>query len=136
MGPETERPSMPDSSPEPSGEAPPVTRDLAEEGVLEAALASDLALLYKYSPICPLSDHASAHIGRFMREHPELPVFDVDVIRGRETSRALESLLEVRHESPQAILLRSGTPVWVGSHTGVNVRALEQALQSVRTKRG
>lgn len=106
------------------------SRDLAEEGVLEVALASEVALLYKYSPICPLSDHASAHVGRFMKEHPGLPVFDVDVIRSRDTSRALERILQVRHESPQAILLRSGKPVWVASHTGVNVRALEQALQT------
>lgn len=127
---------MRDSSPERPGEAPAVSRDLAEEGVLEAALARDVALLYKYSPICPLSDHASAHVGRFMKEHPDVPVFDVDVIRSRETSRALERLLDVRHESPQAILLRSGRPVWVGSHTGVNVRALEQALQTARTPAG
>lgn len=127
---------MHDSSPDSPGEAPPTSRDLGEEGVMEAALSSELALLYKYSPICPLSDHASAHVGRFMKEHPGLPVFDVDVIRGRETSRALEGLLGVRHESPQAILLRSGKPVWVASHTGVNVRALEQALRSARALSG
>lgn len=117
-------------SPDPPGGAAPGSRDLAEEAVLAEALASDLALLYKYSPICPLSDHAGAHVGRFMREHPDLPVFDVDVIRARETSRTLEQLLGVRHESPQVILVRGGKPVWWASHTGVNVRAMEQALQA------
>ena len=127
---------MLDRSPEDPGGTAPTTRDLAEEGVLEAALASELALLYKYSPICPLSDHASAHVGRFMKEHPGLPVFDVDVIRSRDTSRALERILEVRHESPQAILLRGGKAVWAASHTGVNVQALEQALRTARTPPG
>ena len=131
-----ERPLMLDRSADSTGETAPMSRDLAEEGVLEEALASDLALLYKYSPICPLSDHADAHVGRFMKEHPGIPVFDVDVIRSRDTSRTLERILEVRHESPQAILLRGGKPVWVASHTGVNIRALEQALQAARTPVG
>lgn len=123
-------------APDPSREAASAPRDLAEDGVMAAALTSELALLYKYSPICPLSDHASAHVGRFMKEHPELPVYDVDVIRSRETSRELERLLGIRHESPQAILVREGKPVWSASHTGVNVRALEQALRAALSPSG
>jgi bacillithiol system protein YtxJ len=34
----------------------------------------------------------------------------------------------VRHQSPQAILLRDGRAVWNGSHGGITAEALERAL--------
>jgi bacillithiol system protein YtxJ len=126
----------PSASPEPAGGASSPSRDLAESGVLETALEADLALIYKYSPICPLSDHASAHIRRFMEVHPDLPVYDVDVIRGRPASQEVERRLGIRHQSPQAILIRRGEPLWDGSHMGVDVRSLEQALQAARSPGG
>jgi bacillithiol system protein YtxJ len=130
--------SSPDplASPGTAPGTPTTSRDLAEPGVLEAALQADLALIYKYSPICPLSDHAGEHIRRFMEVHPELPVYDVDVIRGRPASQEVERLLGIRHQSPQAILIRRGEPLWNGSHMGVNVRSLEQAVQGARLPGG
>lgn len=102
-------------------------RDLAREGTLAAALAEPLALVYKHSPICPVSTRAAREIERFEREHPEVPVYRVDVVGDRAVSQAIAARLGVRHESPQAILLRQGAPIWHDSHGGVTAVAVAVA---------
>jgi bacillithiol system protein YtxJ len=37
-------------------------------------------------------------------------------------------LLGVRHETPQAILLRDGVPVWSASHFRITAEALKKVL--------
>lgn len=58
-----------------------------------------------------------------------MPVYWVDVIGSRPLSRVIASRLGIDHESPQAILLRSGTPVWHDSHSGVTAGAIARALR-------
>ncbi len=89
-----------------------------------------LALLYKHSPICGVSAAASEEVERFADANPGLPIFRVDVIRQRGLSQRIAQHLGVRHASPQAILLRSGSPIWVTSHFGVTAAALEDATRS------
>jgi len=63
-----------------------------------------------------------------VREHPAVPVYLVDVLDQRPLSQALAARLGIRHESPQAIVLQSGTPVWHDSHFAVTADALAAAL--------
>jgi bacillithiol system protein YtxJ len=46
----------------------------------------------------------------------------------RHISDVTEQRLGVRHETPQAILLRDGKPVWKASHVRITADALAQAL--------
>jgi bacillithiol system protein YtxJ len=64
-----------------------------------------------------------------MDEHPDVPVCLVDVIGQRPLSREIAGRLSIAHESPQAILLRSGTPVWHASHFGVTAEAMARELR-------
>jgi bacillithiol system protein YtxJ len=68
-------------------------------------------------------------VHRFLAAHPDMPVYLVDVIAGRPLSRAIAARLDITHESPQAILLRSGTPVWHASHDGVTAEAIARELR-------
>lgn len=101
---------------------------LRDESDVDAALDSDLALLYKHSPLCGLSTMARREVERFARAHPGVPVFTVDVIHARALSMLIEERLGIRHESPQVILLRAGTPTFDASHWGVKLDAIERAL--------
>jgi bacillithiol system protein YtxJ len=56
----------------------------------------------------------------------------VVVQRARDVSNEIESRTGVRHESPQAIILRNGKAVWNASHWSVTADAVEQALQQNR----
>ncbi len=93
---------------------------------LESALGEPLAVLYKHSPLCGLSDMVFREVRSFMEDNPDVPVYLVDVIRARSMSREVEHRLSVRHESPQAFVLRRGTVAWHGSHRAVTADALER----------
>lgn len=102
---------------------------LADESALEAPFAAPVAVIYKHSPLCGLSSIAAGEVARFRERSPETPVYLVDVIRSRAVSRAVESRVGVRHESPQVLVLRDGEVVWDASHRGVQAEALERQVR-------
>ncbi len=63
-----------------------------------------------------------------MHEHPKVPVYWVEVKGHRALSQEIAGRLGIVHESPQAILLRRGTPVWHASHAAVTASAIGKAL--------
>jgi bacillithiol system protein YtxJ len=103
-------------------------QSVATKSELDAALEAPLALLYKHSDTCAICTMAWHEVVRATAERPELPVYVLDVRAQRALAREVAERLDVRHESPQAILLRAGTPVWHASHYGVTARALERAM--------
>ena len=103
-------------------------RRVQDEEELEGVLAEPLAVLYKHSPLCGLSTIAVGEVRTFLEVSPDTPVYLVDVIRDRSLAREVERRLGIRHESPQAIVLRKGAPVWNASHRGVTADALSAAV--------
>ncbi len=67
---------------------------------------------------------------RFVRDHPHVPVFLVDVLGSRPLSQALAAQLGVRHESPQVILLHAGAAAWHASHSAVTADAIAENLRT------
>ena len=104
-------------------------RDLNDDRDLDAALSSEIALLYKHSPYCGLSAMARHEISFFSQGNPGVPVFVIDVIHRRPLSQQIAQRFEIEHESPQVILLRRGRPVFDASHRGVSAYALERELK-------
>ncbi|HVQ26541.1 MAG TPA: bacillithiol system redox-active protein YtxJ [Planctomycetota bacterium] len=88
-----------------------------------------LVMLFKHSPICPVSTEALEEWQRFRLERPELPALFVDVIADRAVARELAQECGVAHQSPQAILFKDGRPVWHASHGAITAAALAQASQ-------
>ena len=78
-----------------------VIRDLE---AFDAALAQLRVLLFKHSPICPVSATARAEYRMFCTDHPDVPTLFVDVVSCRELAREIAARAGVTHESPQAIL--------------------------------
>ena len=58
------------------------------------------------------------------------PCYTVVVQRARDVSAHLAAALDVRHESPQAILVDAGTAVFAASHGRVRASALRAALDA------
>lgn len=85
-------------------------------------------LIFKHSIYCGLSgmamDELQAHLAR---PEPGVDYWLVTVQSGRAASDAVESRLGIRHESPQAILVRDGQAVWSASHRRVTARSLDEA---------
>lgn len=89
-------------------------------------LAEPVALLYKHSNTCWISEMAEKVVTDFERQKPDIPVYTIDVRFERGLSLALAEKLGVPHESPQVILLRGGEPVWDASHLQITRELLGQ----------
>lgn len=88
-----------------------------------------LVVIYKHSPACERSAMALGEITKFL-DGPAggLPVHIVDVLAARSASQWIEAATGIRHESPQALVIRDGRAVWSASHWGVTADALTTAL--------
>lgn len=106
--------------------------ELKTEADLDAALAAELAVVYKHSPLCGLSMMARLEMTWFAQGNPAVPIWLIDVIRQRSLSESIAARFEIEHESPQVILLRRGRPIFDASHRGVSSSALERELERVR----
>ncbi|MBW3553020.1 MAG: bacillithiol system redox-active protein YtxJ [Gemmatimonadetes bacterium] len=103
-------------------------RRVRDENELDGALAEPVAVIYKHSPLCGLSAIAAQEVRSFVDASPGTPVYLLDVIRERSLAREVERRLGIRHESPQAIVVRAGEPVWNASHRGVTAEAIRAAV--------
>jgi bacillithiol system protein YtxJ len=70
-------------------------------------------------------------VQEFVRRQPEIPIFLVDVLSQRPLSQVVAVRLGIQHESPQAIVLRRGTPCWHASHYDVTAEALAKEVDGV-----
>jgi len=106
---------------------------LASEDDVATMLTQPLAVVYKHSPICPTSTMAYEEIRSLRQLHSDVPVYFVDVIHSRPLSRYIAQRVGVMHQSPQAIILRSGVPAWHGSHFDLRADAMARALVALKT---
>jgi bacillithiol system protein YtxJ len=99
---------------------------------LDAAIAESRqrpVLLFKHSRTCGISCEA------FDELHAHLAASSIDagyklitVQSHRRVADEVETRLKIRHESPQAILLRDGSVVWHGSHFRITAEQLNKVL--------
>jgi bacillithiol system protein YtxJ len=85
-------------------------------------------LLYKHSPLCPVSTWAK----RALQSSKPLPwrLLEVDVLAQRELSQDLARWLGVHHESPQLILVVRGKAEAHVSHDSVNGETIQLWAQT------
>jgi bacillithiol system protein YtxJ len=105
---------------------------LSDLDMLEAAIAESRerpVLLFKHSRTCGVSaealDELRAHLDR---DGAGVTYKMVTVQSHRQVSNEVADRLGVRHETPQAILIRDGRPVWKASHFRITADALRLAL--------
>ena len=88
-------------------------------------------LLFKHSSTCPISAAAYRQI-----KQVEADVALVVVQKARKVSQEIEKRTGVRHESPQALVVRNGSVVWSASHWDVTADAVNGALRAQEGKTG
>jgi bacillithiol system protein YtxJ len=100
---------------------------------LDAAIAESRerpVLLFKHSRYCGVScealDELQAHIES--RSEATVAYKMITVQTHRPVSDAASQRLGLRHETPQAILLRDGKVVWNASHFRITATLLDRAL--------
>lgn len=101
---------------------------IPDAGALEEHLARPRFLLFKHSPVCPVSARALAEYEAFLGTAPDVDTGWIDVIGQRDLSQKVAADAGVRHESPQAILFAGGRTVWNASHGAITRRSLADAI--------
>ena len=80
-------------------------------------------ILFKHSTTCPISANAHREMTKVQN-----PVGLIVVQHSRDISREVEQRTGVRHESPQALILRNGKVAWHASHYDITKADVEQAM--------
>ena len=87
-------------------------------------------LLFKHSYSCGVSaealDELLAHLGD---ARGDARYAMVTVQTHRDVSNAIANKLGVRHETPQALVIRNGRAVWNASHFDITSDVVEQAVR-------
>lgn len=103
------------------------------EAELEEAIASSKerpVLFFKHSQTCGLSAQAFDELDAWLAEATDEPhVYIVTVQTHRHLSNALVSRFNVRHETPQVLLVRDGVCTWHGAHFRVTSRTVRSAYE-------
>jgi bacillithiol system protein YtxJ len=105
--------------------------DLVQDHDLEQLLArstTDPVLIFKHSTQCSISAQAYEEFSDFAEGAHDLLCGTVLVIENRKLSNVIAERFGVRHESPQALLIKEGRVVWHASHWSITSGSLSDAL--------
>lgn len=88
-------------------------------------------LLFKHSRTCGTSAEALDELVSHLNDEPaDVHYAMVTVQTHREVSNAVATKLGIRHETPQALLIRDGRVVWSASHFRVTASAVVDAINA------
>jgi bacillithiol system protein YtxJ len=88
-------------------------------------------LLFKHSLTCGSSAEALDELVDHLNEDQlDVRYAIVTVQSHRELSNAVSARLGIRHETPQALLIRHGRVIWSASHFRVTAAAVQSAIRS------
>ena len=97
------------------------------EGILEESRLRKI-IIFKHSTTCPISARAWQEVQDFITEgSEEILVTMIKVIESRSVSNQVTEDLEVKHQSPQVLLLSDRQVLWHASHHDVTKINIEKA---------
>jgi monothiol bacilliredoxin len=89
-------------------------------------------LLFKHSRTCGISCEALDELHAHAVDFKGLAAYKVITVQShRHVSNEAAARLGIRHETPQAILLRDGRAVWTASHFRITKDKLDDVMQAV-----
>lgn len=93
-------------------------------------------IVFKDSLTCDLSQWAAHQMSKLVAQHEEITLHRVDVRAQRPLSLEIESHFDVRHESPQILIIEEGAVVWHASHRALSVERVRDAINGARADIG
>src|SRR5690625_4116606 len=90
------------------------------DAILEKSTERDQVIL-KHSTTCPVSFNALDEYNAYLEDNPDknIDYFLVKVRESRPVSNQIEADLNVKHESPQIILIKNKKSYWSATHWAV-----------------
>lgn len=106
---------------------------LASEAELDQAAEHSMrepVVVFKHSRYCGSSFRAQREVHR-LTEAGDPPVYEVVVQDARSVSSQIAEWLSIRHQTPQAIVVYRGQPLFHASHRRVTAEAIRQAVAAL-----
>jgi bacillithiol system protein YtxJ len=88
----------------------------------------DKFFLLKHSLTCPISHAAYQEYEKYAKENENVSAYYLAVQEARPLSNEIAEKFEIKHESPQAILIKNGDAIWNASHWKITNRSLTNAI--------
>lgn len=86
--------------------------------------------LFKLSTTCPVSGAAFAEFESFLKStEADIEPYFVKVRETRDISDKISEETEIRHHSPQVLLIKDKEVLWNASHAKITEESLEAALK-------
>jgi|GEM_PF-661369 len=85
-------------------------------------------VVFKHSATCSISIDVKRRYDAFVQAHPQVPTRLVVVQQERPLSNAIADVLQVRHESPQALVVKDGHVLWHASHSRITTERVGAAV--------
>jgi len=83
------------------------------------------ALILKHSTRCSISDMAKNRLELYWNDDLNIEPFYLDILSFREVSNAVAMIFDVKHESPQILLIKNGNCVYHASHNQIDFNTLK-----------
>jgi bacillithiol system protein YtxJ len=101
--------------------------------VLEKSKSQPI-FVFKHSTTCGISARAAFRVNEWLKDAPKsTPEFHFVIVRARRpVSNAIEKDLQVKHESPQLLLIRDGKSIWDSDHNAITAESIEKALRAIQ----
>lgn len=102
-----------------------------EKAVEDSYMENNKAvILFKHSTRCSISSTAKFRLENSLKSNPDFITYYLDLLKNRELSNYLAERFSVRHESPQAIVLKNGKCIYHASHLSISISDIEQSLKN------
>jgi bacillithiol system protein YtxJ len=82
-------------------------------------------MLFKHSTTCPISANIFEEISEV-----DSTIFLITIQKSRNISDEIEKITGIKHESPQAIILKDGKSVYHASHYDITAETLKTYLSN------
>ena len=87
----------------------------------------DQFFILKHSLTCPISHAAYQEYEKYAAGDQKIATYYLAVQEARPLSNELAEKFEIKHESPQALLIKNGEAVWNASHWKITNKNLSAA---------
>ncbi|TAE90822.1 MAG: bacillithiol system redox-active protein YtxJ [Bacteroidetes bacterium] len=88
-------------------------------------------LLFKHSTSCSISAAALNRLERNWNEQEMeyIKPYYLDLLAHRTTSNAIADHYEIKHESPQVLIIKKGACIYHESHMGIDYKSIAEVIQ-------
>ncbi len=89
--------------------------------------------VFKHSNTCPISMYAKQQVDSFLQMDGQTKIYLVVVQDQRPLSNEIASKMNVKHESPQLLVLKDGEVKSILNHQDITISNIQNELQRVQS---